>query len=101
MKPIRSIIQLGRFSLMGTLFLMTLTAGASRAAGLQSRFAPFEGGRVHYEVSGTGDEALVFVHGWTCNADFWRGQTAAFSSTPIIAVDLPGHGQSDKPQTDY
>ncbi len=55
--------------------------------------------RVHYLSAGKGDEALVFVHGWTCNANFWRMQTPAFEArTRVIALDLPGHGQSDKPE---
>ncbi|HVF55133.1 MAG TPA: alpha/beta hydrolase [Pyrinomonadaceae bacterium] len=68
----------------------------------QSRFAKFDGMRVHYQNSGKGDEALVFVHGWTCDLSFWRMQSAAFTGkTRVIAVDLPGHGRSDKPQIAY
>ena len=65
----------------------------------RSRFAKLEGMRVHYVDAGRGDEALVFVHGWTCNQSFWRWQTPAFASRRrVIALDLPGHGESDKPQ---
>jgi len=33
---------------------------------------------------------------------FWRGQVPAFESkTRVILVDLPGHGESDKPHVDY
>ena len=67
-----------------------------------SHFANVEGLRVHYKSYGKGREALVFVHGWCCNLNFWSGQTAAFESrTRVIAVDLPGHGMSDKPQIAY
>jgi pimeloyl-ACP methyl ester carboxylesterase len=83
------------------LLLPLLVATAARGAALESRFADFDGIKVHYQASGKGDEALIFIHGWTCNSDFWRGQTSAFPSARVIAVDLPGHGQSDKPQTDY
>jgi len=83
------------------LLVLLGAAVAADGAELKSRFATFEGKRVHYQMSGKGDEALIFIHGWTCSSEFWRGQTAAFSSVPVIAVDLPGHGQSDKPQTDY
>jgi pimeloyl-ACP methyl ester carboxylesterase len=78
-----------------------VAATSARGRELQSRFADFEGTRVHYQISGKGDQALVFVHGWTCNADFWRGQTSAFPNLRVIAIDLPGHGRSDKPHTDY
>jgi pimeloyl-ACP methyl ester carboxylesterase len=68
----------------------------------QSRFAQLDGMRVHYQNYGKGDEALVFVHGWTCNANFWKANVPAFTgATRVIAVDLPGHGESDKPQVTY
>src|SRR5581483_2255337 len=67
-----------------------------------SRFAQLDGNKVHYKSLGKGDEALVFVHGWTCNMDFWKENESAFAGrTRVILIDLPGHGQSDKPQTTY
>lgn len=68
---------------------------------LKSKFADFSGVKVHYNDVGKGKTALVFVHGWTCNADFWRESVKAFPNYRVVALDLPGHGQSDKPQTDY
>lgn len=65
----------------------------------QSRFATLDGMRVHYDNYGGGKEALVFVHGWTCNATFWKANVPAFvGATRVIAIDLPGHGASDKPE---
>ena len=32
--------------------------------------AVYDGAKVHYESYGTGTEALVFVHGWTCDLTF-------------------------------
>jgi len=67
-----------------------------------SQFAKLNDIRVHYKSLGTGDMALVFVHGWTCNMNFWRYQVPAFDGkTRIILIDLPGHGESDKPKIDY
>jgi pimeloyl-ACP methyl ester carboxylesterase len=83
------------------LVLVLLVANAGQSAELKSRFASFDGAKIHYLVSGKGRDALIFIHGWTCNADFWRGQTSAFPNVRVIAIDLPGHGRSDKPQTDY
>ncbi len=68
----------------------------------RDRYAKFDGMRLHYEDFGKGREAIVFVHGWTCSADFWQMQVPAFSNRMrVIAVDLPGHGGSDKPQIAY
>jgi pimeloyl-ACP methyl ester carboxylesterase len=58
--------------------------------------------RVHYVNYGKGSEALVLIHGWTCNVDNWRDQMPDFARrNRVIAIDLPGHGQSDKPQINY
>ena len=71
------------------------------AAG-QSRFTTLDGARIHYVSYGKGSEALVLVHGWTQNVDSWRDQVPDFvKRNRVIAIDLPGHGQSDKPQTTY
>jgi pimeloyl-ACP methyl ester carboxylesterase len=68
----------------------------------ESRFTKLDGARIHYVNYGKGDEALVLIHGWTCNLDFWRDQVPDFAKrNRVIAIDLPGHGQSDKPQITY
>src|SRR6266550_658364 len=68
----------------------------------ESRFAKLDGARIHYVNYGKGDEALVLIHGWTCNIDNWSDQFPDFAKrNRVIAIDLPGHGQSDKPQVTY
>lgn len=68
----------------------------------ESRFTTLDGTRIHYVNYGKGDEALVLIHGWTMNVDNWRDNAAHLAKrNRVIAVDLPGHGQSDKPQTTY
>ena len=37
-----------------------------------------------------------------CNLGFWREQVPLLADQArLILIDLPGHGQSDKPQADY
>jgi pimeloyl-ACP methyl ester carboxylesterase len=68
----------------------------------EDRFATVDGSRVHYENYGKGDTALVLIHGWTCDTNVWRDQIADFSKrNRVLAVDLPGHGKSDKPEVTY
>ena len=68
----------------------------------ESRFTKLDGLRIHYVSYGKGSEALVLIHGWTCNLDNWRDQMPDFAKrNRVIAIDLPGHGQSDKPQITY
>ena len=69
------------------------------AADGDSQFAKLEGARVHYKSWGKGKDALVLVHGWGCNLNHWRDQIPDFAKrNRVIALDLPGHGESDKPQ---
>lgn len=50
---------------------------------------------VRYEVHGAGPPALVFVHGWSCDRDYWRGQVEHFAGRyRVVTVDLAGHGES-------
>lgn len=48
-----------------------------------------------YEERGSGEPALVFVHGWCCRRNFWDPQLEHFSkSHRVLAIDLAGHGDS-------
>ena len=66
-----------------------------------SRFATLDGHKIHYISYGFGDRALVFIHGWTCDATFWQAQAPVYEKTRSLLIDLPGHGQSDKPEIGY
>lgn len=49
------------------------------------------------QVSGAGTP-LVFVHGFTTTAEFWREQVEAFSTRhQTVRINLPGHGRSPRP----
>ncbi len=63
----------------------------------------FDGTKIRYYDIGSkkAKKALVLVHCWTCNVDFWKDSYAAFPDYRVIAMDLPGHGMSDKPKIDY
>src|SRR3990170_4498714 len=61
-----------------------------------------DGVNLRYLDTGSGDRPLVFIHGWCCDHTYWRDQTTEFARRHrVIAVDLRGHGQSDKPDQDY
>jgi len=86
------------FVVASCLLLFAVTA---KSAEVKSRFAKFDDLKIHYLDRGQGDNALVFIHGWTCNADFWQPQMSDFGSLHLISVDLVGHGKSDKPRVAY
>jgi pimeloyl-ACP methyl ester carboxylesterase len=61
-----------------------------------------DGVRLAYEESGSGSPPIVLVHGWTCNHTYFSPQREHFSKRHrVIAVDLRGHGESDKPHGSY
>lgn len=61
-----------------------------------------DGTPVSYEVYGTGEPTLVFVHGWSCDARYWREQVPFFSRTNrVVVLDLAGHGHSGMGRTNY
>ena len=82
----------------------------------ESRTATLDGAKIHYAnynrdsgargkgkaKAGNDEEALVLIHGWTMNNGSWDAQVPTLvKRNRVIAIDLPGHGQSDKPQTTY
>ena len=80
--------------------LLAVSVGFSADAGY--KFAKLDGARVRYQSHGKGPKAVVLIHGWTCDASFWDRNIPALSAKyRVIAVDLPGHGGSDKPEVDY
>lgn len=61
-----------------------------------------DGTPISYEVYGAGEPALVFVHGWNCDARYWREQVPFFSRTNrVVVLDLAGHGHSGMGRTKY
>jgi pimeloyl-ACP methyl ester carboxylesterase len=67
-----------------------------------ARSTQLDGAKIHYTEYGRGENALVFVHGWSCDETFWAGQAPVLGAKfHVITIDLPGHGQSEKPQIAY
>jgi pimeloyl-ACP methyl ester carboxylesterase len=88
---------------LSLLFAITalLLASASLVVA-QEKFAKLDTTKIHYTSEGKGSEALVLVNGWGSNLDFWRAQVPELAKRArVIALDLPGHGKSDKPETTY
>lgn len=91
---------LKKFSLLFALLLVTAATAAAQDGA--SKYAKLGANKIHYKSYGKGKDALVLVHCWTCNLELWRDQIPEFSKRArVVALDLPGHGLSDKPQTTY
>ena len=82
--------------LFSCLVLLVVTVGVTRAETTWPHVVlSKDGSPISYEISGVGEPTLVFVHGWSCDARYWRAQVPVFSKKHRVAVlDLAGHGHS-------
>lgn len=61
-----------------------------------------DGTPISYEVYGEGVPTLVFVHGWSCDARYFRAQVPHFSKKHrVVVLDLAGHGHSGMARRHY
>ncbi len=61
-----------------------------------------DGTPISYEIYGVGEPSLVFVHGWSCDARYWRAQLSHFSKNHrVVVLDLAGHGHSGSTRSKY
>ncbi|HUN75228.1 MAG TPA: alpha/beta hydrolase [Steroidobacteraceae bacterium] len=61
-----------------------------------------DGVHIEYNVYGHGEPAVVLIHGWACNASYWRAQLADLSSRyTTVTLDLAGHGASGSNRSDW
>jgi len=83
-----------------------LPGGDEFAAGDGARTAevtsvPWHSGRLSYERAGSGP-AVLLIHGMAGSRETWaRAQSVLAETCDVIAVDLPGHGNSSLPNGDY
>ena len=69
--------------------------GASAEGAPRIAIAP-DGVHVQYHVYGSGEPTLVFIHGWSCDSNYWREQVPVFRQHyTVVTVDLAGHGGTD------
>ncbi len=61
-----------------------------------------DGVKICYTEYGTGDQLIVFVHGWSCDKTYWREQIDFFKDDfHIVTIDLGGHGNSGMNRTNW
>jgi len=84
--------------------MLALIASCDTAStkGRQQFAKSFDGEKISYVVSGKGDVTLLFVHGWSCDGGYWRGQIPVFEKQyRVITMDLAGHGNSGRTRKVY
>lgn len=105
MTPIQSH-RTARFPLASAVFFLTsllmawvLALPAAQAAPATTVWPQVaiskDGTPISYEVHGSGEPTLVFVHGWSCDSRYWRFQVDEFAKKyRVVTLDLAGHGHS-------
>jgi pimeloyl-ACP methyl ester carboxylesterase len=62
----------------------------------------FDGQLISYNVFGSGDVTLVFVHGWAGDSRYWKNQIPYFSKKyTVVVIDSAGQGHSEQTRDVY
>jgi pimeloyl-ACP methyl ester carboxylesterase len=61
-----------------------------------------DGVHIQYRAYGTGEPAVILVHGWSCDSAYWGSQLDALKAKyTTVTVDLAGHGGSGRNRADW
>ena len=67
-----------------------------------SQYVNVNGLTMCYIETGKGEKTILFIHGLGGSISNWEYNIDAFAAKyHVIAIDLPGHGNSDKPELPY
>lgn len=86
-----------------SLLIASVQLAERQLAGLSARTATVDGLTLHYYEGGPADgDTLVMIHGFGANRDNWLRMARHFTERyRVIALDLPGFGESSKPDASY
>jgi pimeloyl-ACP methyl ester carboxylesterase len=61
-----------------------------------------DGVHIEYRIFGSGEPAVILVHGWASDANYWQEQFEALKARyTVVAVNLAGHGGSGSNRNDW
>lgn len=82
---------------LAVLVLATSPVLARPGGGADGRVKSADGVEIAYSMEGSGQVALVFVHGAFADRTFWKKQLSGLSDRfTVVALDLGGHGDSGR-----
>jgi pimeloyl-ACP methyl ester carboxylesterase len=57
---------------------------------------------IDYRVWGKGEPAVILIHGWSCDSNYWNAQIDALKARyTVVALNLAGHGASESNRKDW
>lgn len=78
------------------------SAPAPQPAGVPQIATSSDGVHVQYRVYGSGEPAVVLVHGWSCDSTYWNAQLEDLGRRfTVVTLDLAGHGASTRNRTEW
>lgn len=88
------------------LVLLSLWVLLTPSLGLGGTAPGADGVDIAYREVGSGEVTLIFVHGWSCDRDYWREQPDFFAANGesgyrVVLLDLGGHGESGSNREDW
>jgi len=97
-----SLVIILAFLLIGPFLIpilpLTDTLPAEQLADPDSQFIEVNGLRVHYKTAGTGEPALILLHGFGASLFSWREVMAPLAELgTVIAYDRPAFGLTERP----
>jgi pimeloyl-ACP methyl ester carboxylesterase len=61
-----------------------------------------DGVHIDYRAWGKGEPAVVLIHAWACDENYWSAQVDALKAKyTVVAINLAGHGASERNRTDW
>jgi|SRR5262245_6204182 len=95
--------QTGLVSSIACLFFVSAALGGEPAdKPVKKTISADDGLNLVCEVRGQGDTALVFLHGWCGDREYWKNQAGEFASDyRVVTVDQAGHGESGKNRKEW
>jgi len=61
-----------------------------------------DGVHIEYQVYGHGEPAILLVHGWANNANYWNAQLEELKARyTVVTLSLAGHGASGRNREDW
>jgi pimeloyl-ACP methyl ester carboxylesterase len=71
------------------------------AAGPRLTLSP-DGVHIEYRVLGQGEPAVLLIHGWAADANYWSEQLASLEAHyTVVPLNLAGHGGSGANRSDW
>jgi pimeloyl-ACP methyl ester carboxylesterase len=75
--------------------------GVAQGAGPRLVMSP-DNVHIEYQVFGEGETAVILIHGWACDANYWNMQLDALKAHyTVVAMNLAGHGGSSANRSDW